>query len=258
MPSTLDSYNDESHTTATTFVVAGYVGSAADWRGLIFRWKRRLAREGVGEFHAVDCAQATRAFKGWAPDRRETLQSDLAQLLLNSGLVPVVTAIQLPGWPAVEDRIRAVRPRQRTPYHLGFEHQITLVSQQKLGGRRPIDFVFDQFAKHEGGAREVFESMKGETDPRFNFAKRLRSLDFADSSVQVGLQAADFLAYEAKRHLEVEWGQAPRKNRTQWFELLVSGLGARISDCVRFFDTRALEAYLDAAERSSSRGAHSP
>jgi hypothetical protein len=72
------------------------------------------------------------------------------------------------------------------------------------------------------------------------------------------LQAADFLAYETKRHLEVEWGHAARKNRTQWFETLVSGLGPRIGDSVRFFNPPALEAYAAAAEGTVSRRAAGP
>jgi hypothetical protein len=253
MASRLISHDDESHTTDTIFIVGGYVGAAADSRKLDFAWRRRLLTEGITEFHAVDCAQATGAFKGWTPERRETLQGDLAKLLLGSGLVPVVTAIQLSGWAAVADRIRLARPRQSTPYHLGFEHQITLVAQQTIGGPLPIDFVFDKLARHQGGAKAVFDSLQRANQRSFEFARRLRSLDFGDSSAYPGLQAADFLAYESKRHLEVEWGYAARKNRTQWFEILVSDLGPSISNSIRFFNGPALSAYAAAAEGSAAR-----
>src|SRR5439155_3732422 len=120
---------DESYSDAATYIVAGYVGRATDWRKLEFAWRTVLRRLGIKEFHAVDCAQGREAFEGWAPLRRETLQRELADLLRRSGLRPVVTAIQLPGWPAIAHRLRVARPKHAKPYHLAFEHQITLMAQ---------------------------------------------------------------------------------------------------------------------------------
>jgi hypothetical protein len=251
MASRLIAYCDESYSDRATFVVAGYVGPSTAWRKVGYGWKRILGRYRVSEFHAVDCTQGRGLFKGWLPEQREALQRELATLLAASSVDPVVTAIQLPGWPGIADRIRRARPRQWRPYHLAFEHQLTLMAQQQLGGKQVINFVFDKIAKHQGGAAEVFGSLQRRRPPALDFAVRLGTLAFVDSATEFGLQAADFLAYESKRHLEVEWGHAQLKNRTQWFGTLISRIVPRLPDAIRFFDSRALERYADAAEASA-------
>jgi len=252
MASRLIAYCDESYSDRATFIVAGYVGPSPAWRKFEFGCDRILRQYHIDEFHAVDCAQGRGHFEDWSPEHREALQLALATLVAESAVDPVVTAIQLPSWPAIASRIRRARPRQWRPYHLAFEHQLTLMAQQQVGGKTSIDFVFDKIAKHQRGATEVFDSLQRRRPPALEFAERLGSLVFADSVTEGGLQAADFLAYESKRHLEVEWGYAPLKNRTQWFGTLTSRVASRTSDAIRFFDAGALERYALAAESSAN------
>lgn len=248
MPQPLHAYNDESYTDLKVFIVAGYVGRQCDWRGVEGRWRRRLHAFGVKEFHAADCAHGRDEYLGRELSDRIRLQEDLARLLATSPLRAAATAIKLEDWQLVAEEMRAARPRLDTPYHLAFEHQVTLIAQAPFSRRAAIEFVFDKIAKRQRGAEEVFHSMQGDTSPEFEFVRRFSDVRFADSHDEVGLQAADLLAYECKKHLEVAWGISTPQPHPRFFSVLL-GDEPNLGDRVRFFEAGGLQTYLERIKR---------
>jgi hypothetical protein len=61
---------DESgtHADSPISVMAGYVGTAAQWKHVEADWAALIAKAGVRHIHAVDLFRRTKQFRGWKPE----------------------------------------------------------------------------------------------------------------------------------------------------------------------------------------------
>jgi hypothetical protein len=64
-------------------VVAGFVSSTEDWGDLSQRWTKRIQRDGISCFHAVECENNTNEFWGWKDkvDEKTKLKEDLIDII---------------------------------------------------------------------------------------------------------------------------------------------------------------------------------
>src|SRR5258708_18467377 len=76
----LDASGDESTPVLT---VAGFVSSVTDWEEFSDEWERRLKRDGIEYFRAVEWAHGNEQFEGWLQkeEERKQIAADLMDIL---------------------------------------------------------------------------------------------------------------------------------------------------------------------------------
>ncbi len=203
-PFHLIAYMDESGTHDATGVepssdvaaICGYVATFKNWVKFQKQWGKVLRNYEITEMHMKHFAHRKGEFEGWTEEKRRSLLRALdaviddTKLFALGGLVSVKDyARVLPDWAKVE---------VKHPYY--FAVAVMLKSLVQWESHLPsgvIDFVFDQKEGFEGAMHEMFANLR-QLNPVH--ARRLGNLNFRSSAVFNPLQAADFLAYEVRRH----------------------------------------------------------
>lgn len=226
-------------------------------------WTAKLQAAGLHEFHAYDCEQGTNEFSG-RTDRKQ-LQREFIDLIGSADIHGVFAAIDLRGWDEVADVVGDLRAEHgmSDPYYVAFQQlmETIAIGMEHLPPDRRLHLVFDNRDGH-GKVIRLYDSLKGADNPHLAFvADRLGSIAFADSKQLPGLQAADLLAYEVRKHfVECEYAIVPKPLRPQW-QLLQRRLmygqhfpRGSISDLVEVFERQwRNEADQYAQDRNKAR-----
>ena len=75
------------------WAVAGWVGPESAWQFLNDRWDDVLCTYCLGDFHANQCEGGYRDFENWDQDRKDSLRHSLIDILEESRLAGISTAI---------------------------------------------------------------------------------------------------------------------------------------------------------------------
>ncbi|NML45936.1 DUF3800 domain-containing protein [Ramlibacter sp. G-1-2-2] len=194
----LVAYFDESGThgqEARVTTVAGLVGDSLTWARLEYGWKKRLARDGITCFHAVQCEVGDGEFSRMSRDARKALSLDLAKLVVKESLVAVSAAVYRDDWDyAASHVMKAYYPSK---YHFCLAMAVLQAHQvsERYGGGNHVAFVFarqDQYQDYAASIHQVFQQGKW---------TGVGSLSFAKPRCVFPLQAADLYAYENYREL---------------------------------------------------------
>lgn len=223
-------YADESFDKDTgVFALAGYVGRPDQWEEFDRTWKQALRWDNLTEFKASDCEQGRRQYSRRSVGSRRQICERFISHIRRSGLRGLGVALDLRAYDLYRDEIRQLRKRSPDgkkpparfddPYYVAFQHILDQVSDLMDLVRCPPDetaaFVFDRRGGFEGNARAVFVSLQATPQ-----GKRLATADYASSEDHPGLQAADILAFEIRRHFEdIAYGRTARGQRWQWDRL---------------------------------------
>jgi hypothetical protein len=244
---------DESEEPNQAFCFAGYIASEAEWQRVERHWRKVLGREELTEFKMADCVQGQGEFRDrerWPRERRDALQRELITVLASHELHGLVTAIDLVAYRAVAEGIKARRRAEKLKeahqywraYFLAFQHQVELIAVH-VGTEFPlaqkVTFRFDWQEEFQGRAQRLYADLMN--DRSLDFTSRLGRLQFVDSKEgHVSVQAADLLAYEARRHVSgAVFRSMPSPERWQWFELRHPN-----PIIVRYFGDTSVKAYL--------------
>jgi hypothetical protein len=214
------SYNDESETAGQVFCISGYLAPADEWEKLEVPWRTALREEDLCEFKMQDCEQGHGDFKTRSRPDRTRLQGLFISLAMSVNLHAFVTGIDLKAYGKAAPLIKRKRAMGYwKPYLLAFQHQLELMATRPpLAPDEEIAFIFDEQQEFKGKAKALFDSVK--RSRRLDYVARLGGLAFLDSIRHVQIQAADILAYEARRHLiEVVYSTEPLAERWQWQRL---------------------------------------
>lgn len=261
----LNSYIDESETENNVMSVALYWAAAHDWWTFEQLWKAELDWRHLGkEFHAVDCEQGVGIYKG--RDDRLELWARFIDIVLQSRLRGVYAVIDLSALRPHAARLKELQAVHSVtgPYYLLFQLVLETMGNWMAGfpADEKVAVVFDN-RPDPGQVSKVFNALHDITDPAFGgIVGRLGTCTPGESEDLVGLQAADILAYEAKRHYEAAWGITAASPRWQWQRLQqgpVHGRGftaTHIPALMGYLETQwSVEAEIRTAKLAAKRAA---
>lgn len=208
--SLLTFYGDESGTDAHTRVtaVAGYLGQDKEWRRFEREWLTVLKKYGVLLMHRSDLETWHGEFtqeRGWNPQRRIEILSELQPIIKSCTKVAVGTAIIKDDW----EQVMPVWLRRFFGGAYGWCAHECVVAVRAWCERptrrrsKPISWAFEQGAEGQGQVAQMFGELG--RDPALKAAYRIGDLAFRDKRV-VPLQAADLLAYEVAKQVENQNG----------------------------------------------------
>jgi hypothetical protein len=184
-------YSDDSgHPDDQPFVVvAGYVGSEAQWLAFEPQWKEALTHHGLGDgIHMTDFMRKHRSVK-----TRKPVLDDLEAIVLANQLVPVSGAVEIAGYKKVNEEF-ILEETLGTPYALAARAMAISVNKWKSENCSDGDHLLlftESGTKHRGDMAEVFKR-----------DKLPEPIPVPKSMVAV--QPADVLAWELFRSLKEE------------------------------------------------------
>jgi len=197
---------DESHDSPCagaepkSYVVGGFFADQVTWDKIETRWQRKNDLEGVPRYHASHLNAGTWEYDGWSKARRVAYSKEILAVLkaqhkklhgLSCGLfVDAYRQIISP-----EGQIKMGHP-----YLVCFKTLVATVAQQMdeagyMAGDR-FAVIVDR-GEFELDAVRVFYAMKD--NPKFKFGHRLETCTPGSAEQFIGLQPADFVAYETFR-----------------------------------------------------------
>jgi hypothetical protein len=206
-------YCDESHDSTNqkrnpgdppfeprSYVVGGMFGDQESWGKVERGWARKNELEGVDRFHAAHLNAGTWEFDKWSKARRVAYSKEILNILKRPGKKMHGISIGL----FVDEYRRIISAEGQVK--LGHPHLVcfksamtTLASQMDYGGFQPedkVEVIIDR-SEFDIEAVRLFYGMKD--DPAFKHRHRLATCTPASADEIVGLQVADFVAYEAFR-----------------------------------------------------------
>lgn len=244
-------YIDETGMDGPRVMLAGYVAPLHKWHGFRRKWNELLRDEGIYYSHIMEMRSGKSPFEGWDTNRISSFvkkSSNIVKKYCDLGLTAAVNkdnrkkyALNMPQKTS-PDSAYGMCARQ-------FFEQIPLLIQKYVGVKScRVNFIFEHHRQHFGDAERIFDQIK-RTDPRY--ANWLGSIKSAECENFAGLQAADILAYSARRY-------EPKAE----FIPVPSGIGSRVlkrigvDECPIFridIDEDAIPLYHDAASEIRRR-----
>jgi hypothetical protein len=180
-----------------SYIVGGFFADQATWNKIDVAWANKNQRVGVERYHAAHLNGATYEFAGWSKNRRlQYSRSMLRALKRQKGKLHGISCGLY-----VDEYRRIINAEGQEklghPYLVCFKSVIAAIAKEMDRTFRPEDrfsVVLDQ-NKWGKDAVELFYWMKGH--PGFRYASRLEDCESGDSAKCIGLQVADFVAYES-------------------------------------------------------------
>lgn len=194
-----DGAGKEQDASASTdvVVVAGFAGMAGAWSAFHEKWTARLLQDGLKTFHAVDFAQFRREFKkGWRDNepRRRALTRDLMDIIIEHGLRKFGNITPLGAYRTIDTKLR--KTLLLDAYVMGapcVAGDLNFYAIENGMGRN-VRYVFEK-GDSEDALRKRFRN-DGFSDPDFTWKAPCIDRKGIEHDGFVGLQAADWLAYE--------------------------------------------------------------
>jgi Protein of unknown function (DUF3800) len=183
-----------------SYLVAGFFADDETWAHIEPRWRRKNELEGVARYHAAHLNAATYEYDGWKPSRRKTYNIEILRILKSRrhkihGLSCGIYADDYRHTISADGQIRMGHP-----FLVCFKTLVaTVAAQMEEGGFAPEDrftVVMDR-GDFDDDVVRVFYAMKD--NPKFRHGHRLEDCVIGDAETYIGLQTADFVAYETFR-----------------------------------------------------------
>jgi hypothetical protein len=189
-------YTDETgiHDGATATTVGGVIGHMNSWITRSDQWTQRLARDGIGEFHATKCRGGHGEFHAWRPDfaRMSRFYTDLAAIAEGGGFLPVSGSVPNKDW-AKFDGPR-IKTRFPTSYRFCFElclYHIYKIAE-RMGEQVMVFYALTgRPTTDDLSARIANVYLNGES-----FSKVIKSIAPGKPKTVWPLQMADMAAFE--------------------------------------------------------------
>ncbi len=220
-------YCDESHDSPTekktepkSYVVGGFMADLESWSKIEARWKRKNAIEGVPRYHASHLNAGTWEYSGWKKSRRVRYSKEIIKILKNKGrkLHGMSCGMHVDAYRKIISSDGQVKMGH--PHIICFKTLIvTIAKQMDEDGFPPEDqvAVIVDRGDHDVDAVRVFNEMKD--NPKFYHRHRLATCMPGDAESFIGLQPADFIAYETFRLMH-DKRKGPREMRAALSSIL--------------------------------------
>jgi hypothetical protein len=202
-------YLDESETPGSYSVVAGCCQNLQSWTWFDSEWRRVLATYRVPEYKASDCEGGRHTYKCLTPEDRKQMTSDLIAVFVDAKMHGCASIVDLKAYAPYENQLTKLRSphlgkRAGEAYFVNVQ-QVEESCANLLEGQATEETVYvtlDNRDKYIGDIKDLHRSLARSSLP---FASRLApECNFGDSKDFPGIQAADLLAFEVKRHFEGE------------------------------------------------------
>jgi hypothetical protein len=188
---------------AKNYVAAGFFGGEPVWNKVEREWSRRNELEGVARFHAAHLNAATWEFDGWKKSRRVNYSKDLLKIIKQQHKRLHGVSVGL----FADDYRKTISPEGQAklgpPHLLCFKSLVAFVASQMDSGNFPpedkVAVIIDR-GPYETECVELFYKMKD--DQRFIHRHRLATCTHGAAEEFVGLQVADYIAYETFRLID--------------------------------------------------------
>ncbi|MGP0095285.1 MAG: hypothetical protein ACLPKB_35830 [Xanthobacteraceae bacterium] len=210
-------YFDDSRTDGQVFTVAGFVGASPPWEQFEKEWPLMLARHDVPYFHMKEMADPNGQFKKWLPPQEHEAEvkaffSDMASVIGECGFGAFGATVRIKDL----ERFNSEKGLELDPYSLAAYGCMVHIKQVY-----PTDIVnlfFDRIEKVKSRldkavkyaeADEYYTGVAGFIQP----IPIQKNLTFRNIRP---LQAADFLAWEARKHhvQQNEWWEMEDRPET--------------------------------------------
>jgi hypothetical protein len=220
-----------------TYVVAGFFSDENTWKDIETRWSEVNDRLHVPRFHAAHLNGKTYEYEGWDDAQKIAYSSELLKIIGAHGKrMHAFTCGML------ADKYRDIisdhgREKLGHPYVACFGACIARVADEMDRGSFPAS---DQIAviidrnEFQTEAVQLFYDLKD--NPHFPYHHRLATCAPADSADVVALQAADLIAYESFKRLNIKRDTDAADMRTV-MSILVESIGY---DGGNYFNERIL------------------
>jgi hypothetical protein len=193
--------------------VAGYITDKRNWERLTRRWNRARKEFGIkGPFHASEYWRNEPPFNQWTDAKKKRCLSTFIKIARDNTWFAVGGMVRTRDWDEI------VAPKYKHgykgglslshPYHFCFqmllvqfmgylENDIDKRFRRRKGFEERVSFVFDRHQQFGKVASSGFQTLKKHIDPENRFV----SLTFGSKDEHIPLQAADLLAFYARRIL---------------------------------------------------------
>lgn len=204
----LASYVDDSgsHDDSPSYVLSAFYTTPKHWQKIIREWLGMVHRYKVNAFHATDCANGAKEFRGWSKLRRKKMFRNLVDILSRHSSLGGCSACIV-----LNDYKEVVYPEAHElfggPKLLTFQ---LLTLEVVKRANQPVAFIVDKPSKGWGAFDDIFEKTKKLSRMR-HWANNLHSLTPGDKDTFPALQTADLLAYETYRELSERVKTGPRR-----------------------------------------------
>jgi len=193
--------------------VGGFISDPEAWAKIEAPWKRKNRLEGVDRYHAAHLNAATYEYDGWSATRRKRYNQEMLTILKNRGrrLQGMSCGMHVDAYRKVISR--EGQAKMGHPYLVCFKTLLaTVAKQMDEGGFAPEDqvAVIVDRGDWELDAVRVFYGMKD--DIGFLYRHRLATCTPGGAETFIGLQPADFVAYETFRLMH-DKRQGPKQMR---------------------------------------------
>ena len=192
----------------------GYVAHYSVWQMFVTNWNNCRLKWGVPPIHMSrimypdnkdDEWKKVKADwgEGWEK-QRELMLDDLASIIRNSDMACVGAIVDTKRFREIADADPNFKKLYRDPIHMAF-HLFVMDGIDKtevIDKTSPISIVVDNDKEFAMKVYEQLETLKelATHNPRFaRVRERVRNVSFVDDSYYPGVQAADMIAYEARR-----------------------------------------------------------
>jgi len=231
-------YADESgtHEGSPVTCVGMFMARPTEWKKWTKDWVRQ--KKPINVFHAVDCQNLRREFKGWNKQERDEYVAKLLPVIAKHQLKGNVVGFQNEAL----DRMRLIFPKMdrvlESTYEVCFLMALTLfLDQMKRLGIHDRIAVVHEDNDFKSEALAAFDWLKRHSEHK----DRKMSLTFASKGEAVPLQAADILAYEGNKRIR----NPDKKERRAWRALNPD----RSHVGLHYYDQGAIEQWLIGLER---------
>jgi len=206
-------YCDESHDSTNqkrkpgdppfepkSYLVGGFFADEATWRKIESGWKRRNHMEGVPRYHAAHLNAASYEYEGWSKQRRLIYSKEILRVLKaqRGKLHGISVGMNVDDYRRIISSAGQIK--MGSPYLTCFKSAIAVVAGQMDYANYPHEYQFAAIidrGEMETEAVKAFDGMKD--DPKFKYRHRLATCTPGSAEEFIGLQPADFVAYETFR-----------------------------------------------------------
>jgi hypothetical protein len=212
-------YLDESgtHDQSPISVMAGYVGTAAQWERFGQSWSTLLISAGIQHVHAVDLFKRTKQFKGWTAGDVNAFAVNLDGIIAAHLQLGFSVVVRDDDYRTVYRSGAPTRLPQDSKYGVCFRgslafapsyiaSELKALADPKFAQGVVMDFVLEDGHRNVGDARRLFTMFKA--DALDEWRELVGTFDVVKKPAP-GAQAADFLAYCVYRAELLEHGENP-------------------------------------------------
>ena len=220
-------------------VVAGYLSTYEKWLAFNREWNLLLAAYDIPHFHMKEFAPSKGPFEKWEGDekRRAAFLSRAAGIIKNHVQRSFTCLVEFDVFAKVAER-HPLKDVAGCPYALAAKSCAAKASNCLPGLREEIGFVFEDGDEGKGELMRIMER-DGYPIPIFK-PSRDREKDGRTVRGLVPLQAADFAAYEVRKHFKDDPGELWPLEKYRKSLVALAGVPSTANDWGRYREQELL------------------